>query len=238
MHTSASCGYYLLDVVHPLAQMAHMEKKLILITGASRGLGYAVATALASENTHLIVVARTVGGLEELDDAIQAKNGVATLVPFDITDEQGLQNLGRSIHERWGRLDTLIHCAAHATPLSPVGHIAEKDMDRAWSVNARATQRLITMMDPLLKAAPNGRAVYVDDLNAVAKHSGSYRTSKLAARSFVESWIAESAQTGPEISIFEANPMPTALRARFYPGEDRSELARVEGEAKRLVSTL
>lgn len=236
--STTSGEYYPLDLTEMLAQTAGMTKKLILVTGASRGLGYAVCKALASSKTHLIAIARTVGGLEELDDEVRAQGGSATLVPFDITDEQGLQNLGRSIHERWDKLDTLIHCAAHATPLSPVGHIAAKDMDKAWAVNARATQRLITMMDPLLKAASNGRAIYVDDVNTVAKHSASYRTSKLAARSFVDSWIAESVQTGPEISIFEAKPMPTALRARFYPGEDRSSLTSVEDEAKRLVGSL
>lgn len=218
--------------------MASMTQKLILVTGASRGLGYAVAEALGGPEVHIIAVARTVGGLEELDDAIRAKGGTATLVPLDITDENGLQSLGKSIFERWGKLDALVHCAAHATPMSPVGHISEKDMDRAWAVNARATQRLITMMDPLLRSAPDARAVFVGDTNQSAKFSASYRTSKRAARSFVESWMAECETVGPKISIFDPAPMPTALRARFHPGENRDDLSRCADEAARLIALL
>lgn len=218
--------------------MRSFMTKISLITGASRGLGFATAKRLGGPDHHIIAVARTVGGLEELDDAIRAKGGQSTLVPFDITDETGLQTLGKSVFDRWGRLDTFIHCAAHAAPLSPIGHIAPKDLDRAWAVNARATQRLITMLDPLLKAAPDGQAIYCDDRNLDAKFSGAYRTSKLAALNFIESWIAESVQTGPKISIFEPKPMPTALRARFFPGEDRDRLSSIEKEAERLVSLL
>ena len=136
-----------------------MTDRLILVTGASRGLGYATAEALAGPGTQIIALARTVGGLEELDDRIKSKGGAATLVPLDITDDGGLERLGLSIHERWGRLDAWVHTAAHAVPLAPAEHIAPKDLDRALAVNTRATQRLIAMLDPLLRAAPQGRAV-------------------------------------------------------------------------------
>lgn len=210
--------------------------QITLITGASRGLGFATAKALGGPDHHIIAVGRTVGGLEELDDAIQSQIGTTTLVPLDITDETGLQNLGKSIFERWGHLDGFIHCAAHAAPLAPVGHIDPKDLDRVWAVNARATQRLITMLDPLLKAAPNGQAIHCHDKQLDAKFSGAYRSSKQAALGYVESWQAESSQTGPKISVFEPNPMPTALRARFFPGEDRTALSNIDEEADRLIS--
>jgi len=213
-------------------------KQIILVTGASRGLGFAVGCALAQPDTHIIAVARTVGGLEELDDFIQEKGGTATLVPLDLTQEDGLQGLGKSIFDRWGRLDGFVHCAAHATPLSPIGHIDPKDLDRGWAVNARATQRLIAMLDPLLKASGEGRAVHCHDPHMDAKFSGAYRTSKVAALSYVESWQAESAQTGPRVAIFEPDPMPTALRARFHPGEDRAQLASPQSQAETLIELL
>lgn len=212
--------------------------KIALITGASRGLGFATAAALAGPDVHVIAVARTVGGLEELDDAIAAAGGSATLVPLDITDEAGLQGLGRAIHDRWGHLDVFIHAAAHAVPLSPVDHAAPKDLDRAWAVNARATQRLITMLDPLLKAAPAGRAILVDDTANQAKFSAAYAASRDAGRRFASAWAAETARTGPTVTLFEPAPMPTALRARFHPGEDRDTLAAPTAEAQRLLATL
>lgn len=214
------------------------ETHLTLVTGASRGLGYATAASLADPSRHIIAVARTVGGLEELDDIIQSKGGTATLVPLDITDEGGLQRLGRAIHDRWGRLDSFIHCAAHAAPLSPVGHISEKDFDASFAVNARALQRLITMLDPLLKAAPAGRALLVDDVSGAAKFHASYRASKAAARAIAETWALENAGLNLKVEFFTPNPMATALRARFYPGEDRNILARPEDEASRICQML
>ena len=214
------------------------DERIVLITGASRGLGFAVGKALAAPNTHILAVARTMGGLEELDDIVSAAGGKTTLVPLDITNEVGLQSMGRAIHDRWGRLDLLIHCAADAAPLSPVGHIAEKDMDRAHAVNARATQRLITMLDPLLSAAPAGRAIIVDDPFAPGKFGAAYCASKAAARVIAENWAAEGVRTGPKVTLFQPEPMPTALRARFYPGEDRSSLSSTDKEAARLIATL
>ena len=211
---------------------------LALVTGASRGFGYATARALAEPDTHILALARTTGGLEELDTEIKAAGGTATLVPLDVTDEGGLQRLGKAIHDRWGKLDVFVHAAAHAPPLSPVGHIAEKDLDKTWEVNARATQRLVTMLDPVLKAAPGSKAVLIDDKTKAEKFFATYRASKLAARSIWESWAAECTRTGPTVTCFRPNPMPTALRARFYPGEDTSALADPAVEAQRLVQTL
>ena len=196
------------------------------------------ALRLASADTHVLALARTVGGLEDLDDAIKAKGGSATLVPLDITDDAGLERLGLSIHQRWGRLDAWVHAAGHAPPLAPAPMIAEKDLDRAHAVNGRATQRLIVMLDPLLRAAPDGRVVHVDDDPGPQKFFAAYRASKLSARAAMEAWAAESARTGPHISIFRPEPMPTALRARFFPGENTEKLASTTEQAERLVAVL
>lgn len=214
------------------------DTQIILVTGASRGLGYATAEALAGPDTHIIAVARTIGGLEELDDAISARGGAATLVPLDITDEGGLQRLGKAIHDRWGHLDGFVHCAAHAAPLSPVGHIDPKDFDKTFAVNARALQRVITMLDPLLKAAPAGRAIIVDDTSETAKFHATYRASKAAARSIAETWALENTGLNLRVSLFTPKPMATAIRARFYPGEDRGNLGQPEDEARQICQLL
>lgn len=211
------------------------NKKIALVTGASRGLGYAVAVALAGRGYHVVALARTVGGLEELADAIEQAGSTSTLVPLDITDEGGLQRMALSIFERWGKLDLVVHCAAHGVPLSPVHHIAEKDIDKAWAVNARATQRLITMVDPLLRPA-NGTAVFMDDAREGEKFFANYAASKAAARAFVDSWKAENPSM--DIRLFTPEPMPTGLRARFFPGEDRSALVSAADEAQRLLASL
>lgn len=212
--------------------------RIALVTGASRGLGYATAAALGARGWQVLAIARTVGGLEELDDAIRAAGGPsATLVPADITDSAALPRLGLAIHERWGRLDLLVHCAAHAPPLAPAPHIADKDMDRAMVVNGTALQRLIVMADPLLRAATSSHAVFCDD-PAGGKFWGGYAASKAAARALVTAYAAESVRTGPKVSLFAPPPMPTALRARFFPGEDRTRLSPCGEVAEALLSSI
>jgi NAD(P)-dependent dehydrogenase (short-subunit alcohol dehydrogenase family) len=210
-----------------------------LVTGASRGLGYAVARALGARGAQVVAMARTVGGLEELADDIQAAGGPnPTLVPLSMTDEGGLQRLALAIHERWGRLDLAVHCAAHAAPLSPAPHLADQDFDQSVEVNLKGTERLIVMLQPLLAAAPAGRFVYAADSRAGQPFFGSYGATKAAAEALVRSWAAESARIGPRVVLFHPNPMPTALRARFFPGEDTSGLAPCADEAARLLEML
>ena len=209
-----------------------------LVTGASRGLGYATAVELARQGAHVIALAKTVGGLEELADAIDSVGGSSTLVPLDITDESGLQRMCLAIHERWGHLDLLVHCAAHAVLLSPVAHVAAKDFDRMWAVNARATQRIIAMTEPLLKAADDGTAVFMNDPRGGQKFFSSYGSTKAAAQAIVDSWAAETITIGPRVLTFSPNPMPTGLRARFFPGEDRDNLALTTDEAKRMLASI
>ena len=213
------------------------NKKIALITGASRGLGAAVSEALAENSYHVIAIARTSGALEDLDDRIQSKGGSATLVPLDITDEEAVKRMCISIHKRWGGLDLWVHCAIHASPLSPVSHISEKDWEKTIAINITATGRLITNLESLL-LKNSGTAIHIDDKVSGHKFFGNYGSSKAAQRALFESWASETVKTGPNILMFSPNPMPTACRARFFPGEDRSTLFHPSGEAARLIKQL
>ncbi|MEM9048872.1 MAG: SDR family NAD(P)-dependent oxidoreductase [Pseudomonadota bacterium] len=213
-------------------------ERIALVTGASRGLGFATAAALGARGWQVIAFARTVGGLEELDDTIRKAGGPpATLVPADITDKAALPRMGLAIHQRWGRLDLLVHCAAHAPPLAPAPHIDDKDADRAMAVNGLGLQRLIVMADPLLRAAEAGRAVFCDD-PVDGKFWGGYAASKAAGRAIARAYAAESVRTGPDIRLFVPPPMPTALRARFFPGENRDSLTAIDRAAEALLASL
>lgn len=211
--------------------------KTALITGASRGLGAALAEALAASH-HLIAVARTVGALEELDDRIKARGGEATLAPMDVTDEGAMAHLCRQIFERWGGLDLWIHTAIHAAPLAPAGHVDARDFDKSIATNVTALAHLIPFVSPLLLAETQGTAVFFDDPAAGKKFFGSYGASKAAQAALVKSWQAETAKTGPRVLILTPPPMPTATRARFYPGEDRSALTAPAKAAQEILAGL
>lgn len=216
---------------------------LALVTGASRGLGFAIAAALAARGWHVVAVARTVGGLEELDDLVKSRRqpggGALTLAPMDITDDGAMRHLCRSVHDRWGYLNLWVHTAIHAAPLAPTGHIDAKDWEKSLAINARATGILIPMVEPLLLAAPDrGTALFLDDPRAGAKFFGAYGATKAAQMALARSWAAETVQTGPKVRIAEPHPMPTATRARFFPGEDRTLLSSPEIEAERILSLL
>jgi NAD(P)-dependent dehydrogenase (short-subunit alcohol dehydrogenase family) len=209
--------------------------KTALITGASRGLGAALAEALAPTH-HIIAVARTTGALEELDDRIQAKGGSATLAPMDITDAGAMATLCRGIYDRWGRLDIWLHTAIHAAPLTPADHVDIKDWKKSVGINATATALLIPFVAPLL--GRDGRAVFFDDPRSCGKFFGAYGATKAAQMALARSWQAETIKTGPRVDVLAPAPMPTALRARFFPGENRSGLTSPKDEAERLVAEL
>lgn len=217
--------------------MIGSKKKISLITGASRGLGAAISRSLAENNIHIIAVARTVGALEELDDQIKKIGGSATLVPFDITDESAIQRLCLSIFERWGGLDYWLHCAIYAPPLSPIAHIGNTDWDKSVEVNITATGRLITNIEPLLQMK-SGTAVHMDDTRDGQKFFGTYAACKSAQRALFDAWASETATTKITVKTFLPKPMPTATRARFFPGEDRTKLSHPKREAARLLKLL
>lgn len=206
-----------------------------LITGASRGLGAALAEALTPTH-HIIAVARTTGALEELDDRIQTRGGKATLAPMDITVPDAMATLCRGIHDRWGHLDLWLHTAIHAAPLTPTDHIDTKDIAKSIACNITATATLITYVSPLL--GQNGMAVFFDDPRAGQKFFGSYGATKAAQIALAQGWAAETQNTGPKIRILTPAPMPTATRARFFPGEDRLPLAAPQTQAAAVLAQL
>lgn len=214
------------------------QTKIALVTGASRGLGYATALKLSETGYHIIAVARTLGGLEELADVIEANGKTITVAAMDVTNEQNLQQLCLSIFERWGHLDLLVHCASHAPLLTPATQITAKDFDTTFNTNARATSRIIALTESLLRVAPNGKAVFINDPRSGGQFFGAYGASKAAANSLVESWVKETKNLKPDVFLFTPNPMPTATRARFFPGEDKSGLSSPMAEAERLVASI
>ncbi|HEX9858436.1 MAG TPA: SDR family oxidoreductase [Paracoccaceae bacterium] len=219
-----------------------MTDRIALITGASRGFGAAMAEELAARGWHVVAVARTVGALEELDDRVKARRqpgaGGLTLAPMDITTDDAMRHLCRQVHERWGKLDLWVHTAIHAAPLSPAGHIDLKDWDKSVAINIRASGVLIPLIEPLLRAAPGGTALFLDDPRAGAKFFGAYGASKAAQIALARSWAAETARTGPRVLIETPAPMPTATRARFFPGEDRKALTVPHVEAARIAALI
>jgi hypothetical protein len=210
----------------------------VLVTGASRGLGAAMALELARRGLHVMAVARTTGGLEDLDDRIQQAGGSATLAPLDITDDGAMQHMCRSIHDRWGGLSGWVHTAIHAAPLTPAQFIDAKDWTKSIETNVNATRRLIAYVSPLLGTGPGPLAVFFDDPQAGGKFFGAYGATKTAQMALARSWQAETERTGPRVEIQTPAPMATATRARFYPGEDRAPLAAPADEAGRLCAAL
>jgi NAD(P)-dependent dehydrogenase (short-subunit alcohol dehydrogenase family) len=218
-----------------------MTQKIALVTGASRGLGFALAQTLAARGWDVVAVARTVGGLEELDDSVKAMKlpgaGNLTLAPMDITNTDAMRHLCRSLHDRWAGLGLWAHTAVHAPPLSPAGAVDERDWDKALNINARAVGVLIPFVEPLLRAH-QGTAMFFDDPRAGQKFFGAYAASKAAQMALARAWAAETEKHGPRVVIGTPAPMATATRARFFPGEDRAKLTPAMDEAARLVALL
>ncbi|MDG1022077.1 MAG: SDR family NAD(P)-dependent oxidoreductase [Emcibacteraceae bacterium] len=205
-----------------------LEGKVAVVTGASRGIGKATALALAKEGAHIIAVARTVGALEALDDEIKAVSGnAATLVPLDITDFDALDRLGGVIMEKYGKLDILIANAGFLADITPVSHLKPKTFDKLMNVNVTANYRLIRSLDPLLRAADHGRAVFMGSSN-VARNPrhfwGGYATSKAALECLVKTYAQEIERSNLRVNILNPGPIRTAMRAKAAPGEDASKL--------------
>jgi NAD(P)-dependent dehydrogenase (short-subunit alcohol dehydrogenase family) len=199
-----------------------LSGRVALVSGASRGLGYFTARRLAAAGAHVVAVARTVGGLEELDDEIRAGGGQATLVPLDLTDMAGIDRLGGAIHERWGKLDILVANAAILGVIAPVGHVEAKVFEKVMTTNVTATWRLIRSVDPLLRLSDAGRAIVV---TASAAHSGRafwapYAASKAAVEALARSWADETKNLPLRVNAFDPGRTRTAMRAQAMPGED------------------
>ncbi|MEM7500212.1 MAG: SDR family oxidoreductase [Pseudomonadota bacterium] len=224
--------------------MLLLENKIALVTGASRGFGFAAARAFAAEGAHVVAVARTLGGLEELDDRIredrESAGGAgegATLVPLDIADDPGIQRMAQALHARFQRVDLWLHTAAFGPQLEPAAHILEKDLEKAWGTNVKAFQRLIRMIDPLLRLAPRGVALVAADNQSPEPFWGNYAATKAAQSALTRAWAAE-ARRDYTVAEVAPPPMPTALRSKFFPGEDRARLTTIDEAAARLLGAL
>ncbi|MBB5572014.1 MULTISPECIES: SDR family NAD(P)-dependent oxidoreductase [Rhizobium] len=203
-----------------------LTNKIALVTGASRGIGYFTALELAKAGAHVIACARTVGGLEELDDAIKAVGGSATLVPFDLADMAAIDALGGSIFERWGKLDILVANAGVLGVISPIGHVEAKVFEKVMTINVTATWRLIRSVEPLLMRADAGRAII---LSSAAAHRcrpfwGPYSASKAAVEALARTWAGETQSTALRITSVDPGATRTAMRAQAMPGEDPDTL--------------
>ncbi len=196
--------------------------RIALVTGASRGLGRAAAIALAAAGAHVIALARTVGALEELDDAIRAAGGEATLVPLDLADGSAIDRLGGVLYTRWGRLDALFGNAGQLGVLTPLAHLDTKVWDEAIGINLTANWRLIRSLDPLLRQSDAGRALFVTSGAAqnLRPFWGAYAVSKAGLEALVRTYAAEIAQTTVRANLIDPGPHRTAMRAKAMPGED------------------
>jgi len=204
-----------------------LSDKIAVVTGASRGIGRAAALALAKAGAHVVAVARTEGGLTELDDEIRAATGEpATLVPMDIAEGDGLDQLGLALHQRFGRLDILVHAAAILGPVTPVAHIEPKHWERVVAVNLTATYRLIRSFEPLLRASVAGRAIFLTTGLASRPQAffGPYGATKAAVEQMVRTWADELEQTQVRAALLSPGPMRTRMRAEAFPGEDPMSL--------------
>ncbi|MGH6680584.1 MAG: SDR family NAD(P)-dependent oxidoreductase [Bradyrhizobium sp.] len=208
--------------------------RIALVTGASRGIGCAAARALSRLGAHIVAVARTQGGLEELDDEIRKEGGTATLVPLSLADFDGIARLGAALHERHGKLDILVGNAGIAGPSSPLGHIDLKPWNDVMAVNLTANFQLIRCMEPLLRHSDAGRAVFVTSAaaNKAPAYLGPYAASKAALETLVRVWANETASTAIRVNLFDPGPIRTRMRASVFPGEDPMTLDTPEQAAE------
>jgi NAD(P)-dependent dehydrogenase (short-subunit alcohol dehydrogenase family) len=215
-----------------------LSGKIALLTGASRGIGFATGIALAKAGAHVVAVARTVGGLEELDDAIKAEGSTATLVPLDLRDTDGIARLALALNERYQRLDVLVGNGGVLGPMSPLGHVEPKAWDEAVAVNVTANFHLILTMDPLLRAAEAGRVLFVTSGAAtnIRAYRGPYAVTKAALNALALTYAAETLITNVRVNLLNPGPTRTRMRAAAMPGEDPMSVKPVEPVAEQIVA--
>lgn len=217
-----------------------MKGRIALVTGASRGIGRAAAIALGAEGAHVICVARTVGGLEETDDAIQKAGGTATLVPLNLKDFAAIDRLGASIFERWKKLDAFLGNAGTLGVLTPLTHLDPKVFQELLDINVTANWRLIRSLDPLLRMSDAGRALFMSS-SVARKHTpfwGGYAMSKAALETIAFTYAEECSGTNVKVNVLNPGPVRTMMRAKAMPGEDPSTLPRPEDIAPLIVELL
>lgn len=211
-----------------------LQEKIALITGASRGIGAAVAKRFAREGAHVILVARTVGGLEEVDDAIQDAGGSATLVPLDLLDTAAIDGLAAPLYERWKKLDILVGNAGMLGKLMPVQQYMPDLWDDVFKLNVHANWRLIRALDPLLRQSASGRALFVTS-EVAHQHKqfwSGYAASKAALEEMARTYAAEVSKTRLRVNLIDPGPTQSRLRTLAYPGEDDSVLPTPDDQAE------
>ena len=214
-----------------------LADKIALVTGASRGIGRAAALALAHAGAHIVAVARTVGALEEIDDAARAAGSSATLVPLDMRDYPGLYRLAAALNERYARLDVLIGNAGVVGQRSPLDHVEPQNWDEVLAVNVSANWHLIRAMDALLRRSAAGRAVFITSGAAThaRAYSGAYPVSKAALNALARVYAAETESTSVRVNLFNPGPTRTRMRAAVMPGEDPMTLPTPETVAEKIL---
>ena len=212
--------------------------RIALVTGASRGIGYATALSLARGGAHVVALARTIGGLEELDDAVRAAGGSATLTPLDIRDYPALYRLAAALNERYGRLDVLVGNAAIAGVPSPLDHIEPKAWDESLAINVTANWHLIRAMNPVLRLSDTGRAVFITSGVATSARAywAPYSVSKAALDVLVRTYAEETSSTNVRVNLFNPGPTRTRMRALAMPGEDPATLPAPDEVAAKIVN--
>lgn len=214
-----------------------LSGRIAVITGASRGIGREAAKCFAAEGAHVVLVARTQGGLEEVDDEIQAAGGTATLSPLDLSDFEKIDQLGAALFERYGRLDVLVSNAGLLGTMGPINHIDPQIWDQVMAVNVTANWRLLRSFDPLLRQSDAGRAIFFTSAAAHAYRAywGVYAVSKAALEMMVGTYSQEILQTPIKANLFDPGKTRTSMRAEAYPGEDPMTLKTPEFTARQLI---
>ena len=214
--------------------------RVTLVTGASRGIGYAASLALAESGSHVIAIARTQGGLEDLDDAIKSKGGECTLVPMDLKNHDGIDQLGSIIHERWGRLDGLFANAGILGEITLAAHTTPKSWDDVIATNLTSNVRLIRSLDSLLRASEAGRAVFQTSGVATSRRAywSAYAASKAGLEAFVQCYAKEAESSPLRVNLLNPGATRTAMRAKAMPGEDPATLPNPADIAPLIVEML
>jgi len=209
------------------------QKRIALVTGASRGIGRAAAIALAGAGHHVILSARTAGALEEVDDEIRQNGGSASILRLNLTHADKIDALGPTLFERWQRLDVLVAAGGILGPLSPLNHLPDKDWDEVMTINLNANWRLIRTLDPLLRRSVAGRALFVTSRAAskIRAYWGAYAVSKAGLEALVKTYAAEAASSPLKVNLLDPGATRTKMRAQAYPGEDAATLKPPEGLA-------
>jgi len=222
------------------SQQQKLAGKIAVITGASRGIGYQAALGMAAQGAHIIAIARTVGGLEELDDEIKEMGGSATLVPIDLKDFDAIDRLGASIHERWGKLDILLGNAGTLGVVTPLPHLKPQVFEDLMAVNVTANFRLIRSLDPLLQLSDAGRALFVSSGAARSARAfvGPYAASKAALEALVSSYAHETGKSKIRVNTIDPGTLRTNMRAQYAPGEDPEIVTKPEAIVPTLIDLL